>query len=454
MNTSILLLLLALPFGSEFQANTRTSLSQANAAITTDPNGGFIVIWSSYFSSSSNDIIGRRFNSDCNSIGEEFPINTITTGNQTEPSVASDSFGNFVVTWQGPGLTVGDNGDIFARRYDANGTPHNQQWPVNSDTNDIQQHPRIAFNYGGKSVIVWDSNSAGIKGIRKICGQLYDSNGLCIDKEFIVNDEIYDSRYPNVTMDSNGGFAVVWTQGKNTTSNIIKARLYNADGSARTSSFMVSTTIFSSLTRPAIAMGRSGSFVVTWDGDPNRAKDDDIHARIFEPNGAPLGGQFIVNTTIKGPQQNPQIAMNNTGDFVIVWDSNSTIDPNINNKTEILGQRFDSSGRRIGSEFRLNTFMEKDQKNPDIVLYDNGKFIAVWQSDEQDGSDWGIFGSSGSFTTVADLNADGVVDFRDYSFLAYSWGKEDTLLSNLVGDDKIDGLDLAEFCRRWLKQYK
>ncbi len=452
MKTAFLLLLLAIPLGSEFQANTRTSLNQANAAITTDPNGSFLVVWSSYFSSNSNDIIGRRFNSDCNGISTEFTINTVTAGNQTEPSVASDSFGNFVVTWQGPGLIEGDDGDIFARRYDANGTPPGQQWLVNSDSNNIQQHPQIAFNSAGKSVIVWDSNNTG--STRNIRGQLYDNNSFCTGKEFIVNDEIYDSRFPDVVMDSNGGFAVVWMQGKNTTNNIIKARLYNADGSARTPSLMVSTNSFSSLTRPAIAMGRSGSFIITWDGDPNRAKDDDIHARIFEPNGAPLGGQFIVNTTIKGQQQNPQIAMNNTGDFVIVWDSNSTIDPNINNKAEIQGQRYDSSGRRIGSEFRLNTFMEKDQKNPDIVLYDNGKFIAVWQSDEQDGSGWGIFGSSGSFTTPADLNADGVVDFRDYSFLAYSWGKEDTLLSDLVIDGKIDGLDLAEFCRRWLKEYK
>ena len=97
------------------------------------------------------------------------------------------------------------------------------------------------------------------------------------------------------------------------------AQLYNADGTAKTEPFQVNTVENNFLTEPAIAMNANGYFVVTWDGDHVKAGLDDIHARLFDPNGMPLGEQFIVNTSRAEAQQNPQVAMNNKCEFVIVW---------------------------------------------------------------------------------------------------------------------------------------
>jgi hypothetical protein len=100
-------------------------------------------------------------------------------------------------------------------------------------------------------------------------------------------------------------------------------------------------------------MNAAGNFVVAWDGDPNLASLDDIHARLYEPNGAPLGEQFAVNTTTAGPQCYPQVAKNDQREFVIVWDSK--IDPNVNER-EIFGQRFNNLGEPLGDEFQVNTY--------------------------------------------------------------------------------------------------
>jgi hypothetical protein len=195
-------------------------------------------------------------------------------------------------------------------------------------------------------------------------------------------------------------------------------------------------------------MSREGGFVVVWDGDPKLAGLDDIHARMFDPNGTATGEQFIVNTTIEGPQQNPKVAMNNRRQFIIVWDSK--IDPDINER-EIFAQRFDSTAIAIGDEFQVNTYIEADQKRPAVAMGQGRSFITAWQSYGQDGSGDGVFGRTGQMVGSADFNGDGLVNFIDYSILADEWFKiGDFLASDLTEDNKINERDLAEFCYQWL----
>jgi len=195
-------------------------------------------------------------------------------------------------------------------------------------------------------------------------------------------------------------------------------------------------------------MDKAGHFVVAWDGDPKLASLDDIHARIFEPNGTAIGEQFAVNTTIEGPQQNPQATINDRGQFIIVWDTK--IDPDINER-DIFAQRYDSSGRPLGDEFQVNTYMADDQKRPTVAMGQNHNFVMAWQSYGQDGSDYGIFGQRGQIVGSADFNSDGFVNFMDYCVLAEEWLKvENPLRADLIDDNKIDERDLAEFCYQWL----
>ncbi|MHC4559841.1 MAG: dockerin type I domain-containing protein [Planctomycetota bacterium] len=78
-------------------------------------------------------------------------------------------------------------------------------------------------------------------------------------------------------------------------------------------------------------------------------------------------------------------------------------------------------------------------------------FVAVWQSDKQDGSGFGIFGEIGPIIGSADCNADGLVDFRDYCILTEEWLEEENpLIADLIDDNKINEQDLAEFCHQWL----
>jgi hypothetical protein len=402
-------------YGAEFQVNTHTTYDQKNAAIAMDRGGNFIVVWSSYGQDgSSNGIFGRLFDPNCSPLSKEFQINTTSSGNQAEPAVAMDATAGFVVAWQGPGLIEDDLEDIFAQRFDPNGLPIGGELRVNSYTSDQQLFPRVAINDDGTFIVVWESSNTPEQSDKAICGQLYDSNGVESGAEFFINAEPSVCRYPDVAADANGNFAVVWMDDKS--SNSIMAGLFDPNGTPRMETFQINTIRFSSVTRPSIAMNAAGSFVVAWDGDPNLAGLDDIHARLYDANGTPLGEQFLVNTTVADAQQYPQAAMNDDGQFVIVWDCR--IDPNNDSERDIFGRQFNNAGEPIGDEFQFNTFVEDDQRSPAVAIDPDGWFVAVWQSYAQDTSRYGIFARPGPIIGPADFNADELIDFHDYSILA------------------------------------
>jgi len=441
-------LFLASICGSEFQVNTHTANEQKNAAIAMEKGGDFVVVWSSYLQDgSSNGVFGRLFDPNCGQLGEEFQINTTSSGNQAEPAVAMDAAAGFVVTWQGPGFIEQDREDIFAQRFDPNGLPIGEEFLVNSYTADQQRFPCVAVNNDGTFIVIWESSNTPLEGDKAICGQLYDSNGIEFGAEFLVNAESAVCRYPDVAADANGNFAVVWMEDKS--SNSIMAGLFDPNGEPRTDTFKINTSRISSVTRPSIAMDTVGNFVVAWDGDPDLAGMDDIHARLYDADGTPMGEQFLVNTTTTCAQQYPRAAMNDDGEFVIIWDCR--IDPDDENQRDIFGQRFGSYGEFIGDEFQINTFELSDQRNPAVAISEAGGFVAVWQSQTQDGSRYGIFARPGPIVGSADFNADGLVDFLDYNILADEWHRnENPLTADLIDDNKIDEQDLAEFCRQWL----
>ena len=435
---------------SEFQINNRTSQSQANVDISSLPNGGFVASWSNYFgtSSRSNDIFCRIFEPNCSPIGDEFQINQTTSGNQTEPSIAVNTSGEIIVAWQGFSSEQ-NRFDIYAQMIDSNGLPIGDEISVNNTviSND-QICPEIAVNNSGSFIIVWESETD--PNSTSICARRYNSNGAALDDEFQVSIES-ESRYPNVAIDNNGNFTIVWIEGSRPNFSIM-ARLYNALGIAISEPFKINTEKISSFSQPAIVMDTAGCILITWDGDPNLASDDNIHARIFEPNGTPIGDQFIVNSTIEKAQQNPQIAINNSDQFVIVWDSEG--DPNVNEK-DILGQRFDKDGNRIGDEFRLNSYSDSDQKCPAVTFIDDSHFVTVWQSQNQDGSNYGIYGTSNEMISAADFNMDGYIDFRDYSVLATEWHTTYTpFVTDLTNDGNVNGYDLLTFSQNWVNPYK
>ena len=430
--------------GAEYRVNTRTSYDQTDPAVAMDSRGNYVVVWSSYRQDGdSGGVFGQRFDPNCQRVGHEFRINSEVVGNQTDPAVAMHETGGFVAVWHGPG--PGDR-DIYARRFGVDAEPRGDDFRVNSLLDFTQRFPRVAMSRTGAFVVVWESRVPIAEDYTwAAAGRLHDANGTPVGNEFCFS-QLSDCRYPDAAMDALGNFVAVWMLDRR--QNSIMARLYDAKGSPRTDPFQVNTIGFGSSTRPAVAMQYNGSFVVTWDGHEQRASLDDIHARWFDSKGTPLSEQFLVNTNLALAQQYPRISMTSQGEFALVWQGKSAFEYNAR---DVFARQYSASCVPVGNEARLDSLVINDQKYPVVVVSPGAKFVAAWQSYGQDGSGYGIFATSSARMCAADFSDDGFVNFRDYCVLADEWLETgDSLRADLIADEIISPPDLAEFCRNWL----
>ncbi len=58
----------------------------------------------------------------------------------------------------------------------------------------------------------------------------------------------------------------------------------------------------------------------------------------------------------------------------------------------IFGQIFKANGDKDGGEFLINTYTSGDQSYCNIASLLDGGFVVTWNSMNQDGSSWGIYG--------------------------------------------------------------
>jgi hypothetical protein len=153
---------------------------------------------------------------------------------------------------------------------------------------------------------------------------------------------------------------------------------------------------------PALAAAAAGDFVVVWTGGADQdGSTYGVFGQRYAAAGAPLGGEFRVNTYTTGYQFAAKVAVDPIGDFVIIWTSLGQ-DGSLHG---IYGQRYAGSGGLLGPEFRVNTYTTGKQLNDDVASDAAGNFVVVWGSEGQDGSQYGVFGQRYA-PTVAPLGTE------------------------------------------------
>ena len=147
--------------------NTHTTGYQFDPDVAVDGAGNVVVVWWSVESDgpdAGSSIQARRYDAAGAALGPEFQVNAYTTGGQTQPAVAADGAGNFVVAWESDGSSGLDDTalNIRAQRYDAAGAPSGSEFQVNTYTTSRQERPTVAFDGAGSFIVLWDSlGSAG-----------------------------------------------------------------------------------------------------------------------------------------------------------------------------------------------------------------------------------------------------------------------------------------------------
>ena len=378
--------------GPEFQINSHTFAPQSSPAAAVDDAGGFVVVWQGYGQDGSySAVLGRRYSPEGIPAGGAFQVNTYTEHTQREPAVAMDGTGRFVVVWESydqDGSTWG----VFGQRFSPAGLKVGSEFQVNSYTTERQQYPAVAADGSGNFIVVWQSwdQSHDTPG-HAVFGQRFDAAGSKVGGEFQVNAPTLGSAVrPAVAADGSGNFVVAWNSySQDDSSWAIFGRRFDSAGGPFGDPFQINTYTTNNKWLPAVTADSSGNFVVAWASAGQDGSTWGVFGQRFSPAGGRVGTEFQVNTYTRNYQEDPVVALDDAGNFVVAWQSHPGQDGSYSG---IFAQRFAFAGGPVGSEFQVNTFTTSSQFHPTVAAGSSGDFVVAWAGPSQNESGYGILG--------------------------------------------------------------
>jgi hypothetical protein len=383
-----------MPFfsGEEFRVNTYTTDDQINPSVTA-LNDGFVVTWTSVDSTGSDQdgsgVYGQLYDGNGGRVGTEFRVNTYTDSYQSSPSVTALNDG-FVVTW----VSYGQDGSgygVYGQLYDGNGVRVGTEFRVNTYTDNLQSNPSVtALNDG--FVVTWESEGQDDSYSAGVYGQLYDGNGGRVGAEFRVNTYTKGDQENLSVTALNDGFVVTWESGgQDGSGDGIYGQLYDGNGGRVGTEFRVNTYTDSLQRNPSVIALNDG-FVVTWESYGQDGYSSwGVYGQLYDGNGGRVGTEFRVNTYMSNHQRNPSVTALNEG-FVVTWQSGVFTGSGQDGSGDgVYGQLYDGNGGRVGTEFQVNTYTDNSQENPSVTALNDG-FVVTWLSYGQDGSGYGVYG--------------------------------------------------------------
>lgn len=199
------------PLGPAFQVNTYATGEHDYPVVASDGNDGFVVAWESHRPGGGpSRIFAQRFDALGNPQGDELQLSTVTTDSEWNVAIAKDPAGGFVVAWESWARDDSAPG-IFARRFDSVGSPIGDDFRVDSATTGSNRYPSVGSAENGDFLVVW-TNDAQDGSESGIFGQHLDAAGIRVGEEFRVNTYTTGAQAEGAVAGlSGGGFVVAWS---------------------------------------------------------------------------------------------------------------------------------------------------------------------------------------------------------------------------------------------------
>jgi hypothetical protein len=386
------------PDGGEFRMGTGDPGTFADyPSVCVDPSGNFVVVWEEFNVPGTPDqsrlsIQAQRWSVDGDPIGAQFQANSTAEDDQRFPGVAVAPSGNFLVVWHSDdGDSDPDLGNIYAQRFGSNGQPVGDEIPVNSYTTGDQVDPSVAVDENGDFVVVWGSDgSPGSDDYDdSIQGRRVSATGV-LGPQFQVNS--YTTRgqlEADIAAAPDGTFVVVWrsfrSPGTDSSSQSILARRLDSSASPVGSDFQVNSYTTSTQAVPAVAFEPDGDFLVVWEsfGTPNQDTNDrwEINSRLFDSNAAPKGTDFQINQAYVEDQRKPDVAGDPKGEFMVTWQSEGSYGSGGDESSwSVHFRRVNTDGGFASGQTQVNTFTPNAQEEPAVGFGPGCKILLVWSS--------------------------------------------------------------------------
>jgi hypothetical protein len=354
--------------------------------IATAPNGSFVVVWEhDYDDNGVGQIYARGFDTDGNALFSQLTVNSVAAGQQRRPDVAIDDSGSFVVTWEDD---QDDNGsyEILMRGFNENGTERFSARTVNTVSSGQQTRPTVACDANGNFVVAWEDDQDG-NGFYQILARGFTAAGAQRLATFTVNSVSDGNQFnPAAAMDADGDFVVAWEDDQDDDGNFqIHARGFTASAGNRFTQRGINTTTTGQHTKPSIGMADNGDFAVAWEDDSDGNGFYQVHARGLSITGAQRFAVITVNSVSSGQQYAPSVGMRQNGLFTVAWQD----DQDENGSYQVMARHFTALGAQSRADYTVNSDSSGQQRLPVTSIDEQGRVITAWE-DDMDGNGKGL----------------------------------------------------------------
>lgn len=364
-----------MPLGGEYPLLGNIDGHQSNPHVAVDSDGGFVV-WQNATQSNGERILVQRLNSDYVGEGVVQQVSQGAVGsNDVNPRAAMRSDGGGAIVWEaGPR----GNSNVYVRFIDSRGNFTSGAIMANSYAGSIQRDASIATLENGGVVVVWESVGQDGSG-EGIYGQRFNAQGIRVGSEFLINQSTAANQSdPSVTALNDGKFVVGWLSqsqnGRNSSGaanlrNNVMGRLYDGSGAAVGNEYRLNDGDVLAAD-PQLATRPDGGFLLTWvqKDEVNTRNSSDVYIKTFDNNGLPAVQAVRHNTYLTGRQSTPEVAMVGS-DALVTWATSGQDAGGLGVQGRML------SG---GTEFQINSQGQLNQSMPTIGSDGTGKYIAVW----------------------------------------------------------------------------
>lgn len=492
---------------SEFRVNTYTADAQQTSNIAANPaTGGFQIVWQS----DGQDgflwgVYGQDFTAQGQKVGSEISIADLTDGDQESPDVAFNEDGQGMWVWQStmqialspdadtppvpttfPGVNYEVRSKLFGFEadtatetyipYEVQRENKQSNSNFNDDLIDIsvqslgsdrfltawysKDEPRDEYAFMVESVDAntYRTNVSGeeLFGIAEPFGSTNWGDAAFLRE---VVDRRFGTLEEYIVVSSQSGSADA-TDGK------IIFQIFQQD--LTDGSFNYDTRLFTdysdrfdvansgatgSASKPHVAVLNDGGFAITWQEHDERGSNAskfhyDTYVQVYNDDFTPRAGKITVDTGSSG-ETLPEITALKDGGFAITWTDSS------GRNDDVMLQRFNSKGWKLGEEVVVNDKTPGDQNDSALATLKNGDVAVTWTSSigDSDGSgvmakvfDVGNYGASQAQYIVGTTKNEKFNTKAKNDYVDGGGGRDvikggvgkDTLLGN-TGNDRIAG---------------
>jgi len=279
----------------------------------------------------------------------------------------------YAVMWsQSVGSYDGDY-DVFLQCFAADGKRIGNVYDVTASPN-FQGTPTLAVNSKGLIVMAWADERSGS---RDILAQLLDFDGATIGHIIPVCNAPMNQNYPRLALFSDDDFIVVWSDYRDTGAGpVVYARLFNPVGTPVAGEFRVAQGTWRQ-DYPSVAALSGDYFAVSWVAkrDNTSGTDDYLHYfRCFDSAARPSTADVAagVASDVSDRHIFSAILAGPDGGFILAM-----AEEHGSAWGAIRAQRFGADGRTAGSEIVAST-AQSGQSVPNILGGSGTNITFIW----------------------------------------------------------------------------